>query len=79
MKAITNLRKTREMRGETVTSMAHKLNIGVSRYYMIEIGERPASAEIAEKVSSILKVNQNKIFLPQSFTTRDIKDTGTDG
>lgn len=73
MKAKTMLRLARESGKETVSSMANRLNIGISRYYMIETGERPASPIIAKKISEILNVPQDHIFLPQSFTARDVK------
>ena len=73
MQAKTLLRLTREIRKETITSMAEKLEIGISRYYMIEVGDRPATPEIAKHISEILKVKQEDIFLPQSFTAREIE------
>lgn len=72
MKAKTMLRLTRELKKETITSMANKLKIGISRYYMIESGERPASPKLARQISEILNVKQEDIFLPQSFTAREI-------
>jgi len=78
MKAKTMLRLTRELRNETITSMAKKLKIGVSRYYMIESGERPAPPRIAKQISEILNVKQEDIFLPQSFTAREIEPSRSD-
>lgn len=72
MEAKTKLRLVRDLKGETVSSMAKVLNIGVSRYYMIETGQRPATPRIAEKIALILGVKQMDIFLPQSFIARDI-------
>lgn len=71
------LRITRELKNETITSMANKLNIGVSRYYMIEIGDRPATPKIAKQISEILKVKQEDIFLPQRFTARETRQSKT--
>jgi len=71
MKPKTLLKLTRERKNETITSMANKLNICISRYYMIESGERPATPDIAARISEILDVKQEDIFLPQSFTARD--------
>ncbi len=73
MKAKTMLRLTRELKNETITSMASKLKVGISRYYMIESGERPASPKLARQISEILNVKQEDIFLPQSFTAREIE------
>ena len=72
MEEKTLLRKAREERGETITGMANKLGIGVSRYFYIENGERPATPELAKEISMILNVNEEDIFLPQSFTVRKI-------
>jgi transcriptional regulator with XRE-family HTH domain len=69
----SRLRELREQRGETITSMAAKLEIGVSRYYMIESGARPASPELAEKIAKILGVETEYLFLPQSFTVREVE------
>ena len=66
----TVLRKIRIQSGETVSSMAKALNMSPSRYYMIEVGERPATPEVAEKLAALLKVKVSDIFLPQSFTVR---------
>lgn len=55
--------------------MANKLDIGISRYYMIEAGDRPATPKIANQISEILNVKQEDIFLPQSFTAREISKT----
>jgi|GEM_PF-795626 len=73
MKPKTALRLTRELRNETITSMAEKLNIGVSRYYMIETGERAATLEIVKRISEILNVKQEDIFLPHRFTACEIR------
>lgn len=77
MKTKTILRLTRELKNETITSMADKLNLGVSRYYMIETGERPATPKIAKQIAEILKVRQEDIFLPHRFTARDIRQSKT--
>ena len=72
LKKRTELRNLREKKGVTVTSMAVRLKIGVSRYYMIENGERPASPEITNKIATILGVKPEDIFLPRSFTVREV-------
>ncbi len=84
MSGCTKLRLIRKKKGETVSGMARKLKIGVSRYYMIETGERPATPEIAENIAKLLKVKTQSIFVPNSFTVRQVGDdkvtsTGTDG
>jgi transcriptional regulator with XRE-family HTH domain len=70
VKEVTELRKLREARGESLTGMAKQLNIGVSRYYLIESGMRPATRELAEAIGQILQVSSGSIFLPVSFTVR---------
>jgi DNA-binding XRE family transcriptional regulator len=67
----SNLRNKRELQGETTVSMARRLGIGASRYYMIENGQRPATPEIANRIAAIFCVPVEEIFLPQSFTVRD--------
>ena len=71
MKAKTILRLIRESRRETVSSMAKRLNLSISRYYMIEAGERPATPDIAKLISELLQMQQEDIFLPRSFTARE--------
>jgi transcriptional regulator with XRE-family HTH domain len=68
LKGKTKLRELRIKRGFKLTDMAERLNIGVSRYYMIENGERPATPDIAKMIAKILDVEQDEIFLPQTFT-----------
>jgi len=70
VKEVTELRKLREARGESLTGMAKQLNIGASRYYLIESGMRPATRELAEAIGQILQVSSDSIFLPVSFTVR---------
>jgi len=70
VKEVTGLRKLREDKGESLTGMARQLKIGVSRYYMIESGKRPATNELAEAIGQILQVPYDSIFLPMSFTVR---------
>jgi hypothetical protein len=59
-------------------SMESKLQIGFSPYDYIEIGKRPASPVLAEKIANIRSVKEDEIFLPQSFTGRILATTGTD-
>lgn len=74
----SQLKTIREQRGETLESMASKLQIGISRYFYIETGKRPASPVLAEKIANILGVKEDEIFLPLSFTARKLDATGTD-
>lgn len=71
MKAQTALRKYREEK-MMLTDMAKLLGIGQSRYFYIESGERPVSPELAEKISLILHVPQERLFLPSNFMARDV-------
>lgn len=66
----TVLKRLREGSGLTQTAMAAKLEIGVSRYNMIEHGHRPASPEIVRAICRILGVDEQALFLPSSFTLR---------
>ena len=67
MKAKTILRLIRESRRETVSSMAKRLNLSISRYYMIEAGERPATPDIAKLISELLQMQQEDIFFAAKF------------
>ncbi len=78
MKAKTILRLIRESRRETVSSMAKRLNLSISRYYMIEAGERHATPDIAKLISELLRVQQEDIFLPRNFTARETAGLNTD-
>lgn len=69
----TKLRLIRKKKGETVSGMAKKLKIGVSRYYMIETGKRPATPEIAENIVKLLGVRLQSIFMPSSFRVREVE------
>lgn len=71
MQCKTSLQIVREQAGETLSSMASKLEIGVSRYYMIEKGERPANPNLVAKIAYLLKVKVEQIFSPHSFTVRE--------
>lgn len=70
MEHMTGLRVAREAKGQTVSGMAKALRIGVSRYHMIESGDRPATPELAERISAALGLPKDSLFLPQSFTVR---------
>lgn len=76
MKEKTELRLVRERKNKTITEIAEALGICVSRYFMIESGERPATPELVESISKLLDVNPEDIFLPQRFTVRKL--TGTE-
>jgi transcriptional regulator with XRE-family HTH domain len=71
MVQVAVLKQVREQRGETVTSMARKLGVGVSRYYMIESGARPATSELVRQIAVILGMKSEALFLPLSFTVRE--------
>jgi transcriptional regulator with XRE-family HTH domain len=75
----SQLKIFRVQKDETLESMAGKLHIGISRYYYIENGKRPATPVLAEKIANILGVKEDEIFLPQSFTVRKLEATGTEG
>lgn len=80
----TQLRSIRDSQNKTITEVAKALKIGISRYYMIESGDRPATPELVKKISDFFGVKPEEIFLPQSFTVRKLDDdhcsvkTGTD-
>ena len=65
---MTVLEKTRKSKGITQEAMAQQLEIGTSTYCQYENGTRSVPADITEKVSEILGVPVEEIFLPQKFT-----------
>lgn len=70
----STLKTIREAQRETTQSMAEKIGVSQSRYYYMETGQRPISAEYAEKICEILKIKpkeKTEIFLPTEFTVRD--------
>lgn len=77
MAQVTALKYIREQRNETVTSMAQKLDIGTSRYYMIESGARPATPDLARQIADILGARPEDLFLPISFTARETNEEVT--
>lgn len=64
------LRTLREQRGLTLTELARRVGIGVSRLYMIETGERPAPPEVADALAREVGADLPSLFLPNSFTVR---------
>lgn len=64
------LRSLRESRGLSLTELARRVGIGVSRYYMIEAGKRPAPPKVAEAIARELGTDCEALFLPISFTVR---------
>lgn len=76
MNKFSVLRKIREEQRETVSSMAEKLGIVVSRYQYMETGERPIPSVFADKICDILKIKpkeREQIFLPTVFTVCESK------
>lgn len=72
---MSELRIARERQGLTQTELAKRAGILVSRYNMIEKGHRPATPEIAQRVAGILEVSVDAVFLPGSFTIRELTAT----
>jgi len=70
----TVVRSVRESRGITLSEMARRAGVGVSRYYMIEAGDRPAPPEVADAIARELGVERSRLFLPTSFTVRQAKE-----
>lgn len=62
----------REENRKTQKDMADLLGIAVSTYCQYETGKRNLPAEIVNKISKILNVNKNDIFLPIKFTVGKI-------
>lgn len=67
---LTNLRKEK---GYSLIGMAKLLGIGTSTYCQFESGVRTVPANVAHKISEILCVEFNDIFLPTRFTISEQK------
>lgn len=63
-----NLAEIREDKKKTQQEMADMLGIAVSTYCQYETGKRNLPVEIVNKISKILNININDIFLPTRFT-----------
>jgi len=62
-----------EIRNEkrlTQVKMAKMLGISVAAYNLYENGGRKIPSAIAEKISQILGINKNEIFMPVTFALR---------
>lgn len=68
------LRQLRLAKGYTQTGIAAELEMPISTYAMMEAGERPASRATAERLSKLLGVDVDDIFLPERFTVRELGD-----
>ena len=63
-----NLAEIREGEKKTQQEMADLLGIAVSTYCQYETGKRNLPAEIVNRISKILNIDINDIFLPTRFT-----------
>lgn len=62
------LAEIRDERRKSQKDMADILGIAVSTYCQYETGKRNVPAEIVDKISNILNINKEDIFLPIKFT-----------
>lgn len=62
------LAEIREYNRKSQKDMADILGIAVSTYCQYETGKRNVPAEIVDKISNILNINKEDIFLPIKFT-----------
>jgi transcriptional regulator with XRE-family HTH domain len=63
-----SLSEVRVEMGFTQDDMSKLLNVGISTYNQYETGARGIPAEIANKISDILKISRDEFFLPAKFT-----------
>jgi transcriptional regulator with XRE-family HTH domain len=72
---MTPLRKHREELKLTSRKVALDLDIDPSHYRRVEIGETPASAEVADKISKYFHgvVTRDQILFPQYYPDRTRK------
>lgn len=62
------LAEIREYNRKSQKDMAEMLDIAISTYCQYETGKRNVPAEIVDKISNILNINKEDIFLPIKFT-----------
>lgn len=62
------LAEIRESNRKSQKDMAEMLDIAISTYCQYETGKRNVPAEIVDKISNILNINKEDIFLPIKFT-----------
>lgn len=62
------LAEIREYNKKSQKDMAEMLDIAISTYCQYETGKRNVPAEIVDKISNILNINKEDIFLPIKFT-----------
>lgn len=63
-------------KGMTVDEIVAQIGISKTKYYLIESGEQTATEEVAEKISKVLGIQKDIIFLPQKFTVRETEFQG---
>lgn len=79
IKAKSKLKSIRENRGITLAEVANHAKIGISRYYMIESGDRPATEQLANDIADFFGLSRDEIFSPNTFTVREnVRPTGTE-
>lgn len=71
MKKQTQLAKKRLANDITGVQMAEALGIGISHYYYIESGERPATPELAEQIAQKLNAQVSELFDPKQYRARE--------
>lgn len=71
MKKHTELALRRITRGLTGVQMAAKLDIGESRYYYIENGNRPATPEIAKQIAEELGAQVCELFDAKLYQAKE--------
>lgn len=70
----TRLRQMLRSRRRTLSSLALALGIPLSRLSMIASGHRPATVEVASRIAEEMGVTIDDIFLPDSFTVREVNE-----
>src|SRR5271157_3927945 len=66
-----NIKKYRKMVGLTQDQLAEKLEVGPKHLSNIEIGRKFVTAELLEKLSSILKVSPSSLFYTTTSSRND--------
>lgn len=69
---MTALKELRERSGVDQVTIAKFIGVGQSCYSQYETGRSSIPVEVANKISKFFGVNRDDIFLPLSFTNRNI-------
>ena len=65
-----NLSRIRKEKGITQEVMAERIGVAASTYCQFETGARTLTAETAQKICTVLEVEERQLFVPIRFKVR---------